>query len=38
MEGQISKAPVWDAGTSERKDEKRKMFVQGCNSWKELGV
>lgn len=38
MEGQISKAPVWDAGTSERKDEKRKMFVQGWNSWKELGV
>lgn len=38
MEGQSSKALVWDAGTSEKKDEKEKMFVQGWNSWKELGV
>lgn len=38
MEGQSSKALVWDAGTSERKDERQKMFVQGWNSWKELGV
>lgn len=28
MEGQSSKALVWDARTSERKDEREKMFVQ----------
>lgn len=38
MEGQSSKALVWDAGTSKKKDEEEKMFVQGWNSWKELGV
>lgn len=38
MEGQSSKALVWDARTSERKDEREKMFVQDWNSWKELGV
>jgi len=27
MEGQSSKALVWDAGTSERKDRREKMFV-----------
>lgn len=38
MEGQSSKALVWDAGTSERKDKREKIFVQGWKSWKELGV
>lgn len=38
MEGQSSKALVWDARTSERKDEREMMFVQGWNSWKELRV
>lgn len=38
MEGQSSKALVWDARTSERKHEREKMFVQGWNSWKEQGV
>lgn len=38
MEGQSSKALVWDAATSKRKDEREKMFVHGWNSWKEPGV
>lgn len=38
MEGQSSKALVWDAGKGKRKDEREKIFVQGWNSWKELGV
>lgn len=38
MEGQSSKALVWDARKSKRKDEREKMFVQSWNSWKELEV
>lgn len=38
MEGQSSKALVWDARKTERKDKREKMFVEGWNSWKELGV